>query len=196
MCIFAPKKKNMEEIWKDIEGFEDLYQVSNMGRVRSLTRNKKGKNGVPCPIQGRIMKQHICFGYYYITLSKNGKYKGFRVHRLVANAFIPNPDNLPQVNHKDENKANNCVDNLEWCDSKYNVNYGTGTERSRLSNTNGKCSKTVLQYSLDGTFIKEWKSTMDVQRNLGFANSHISECCRGEQAYGYGYLWKYKKEIE
>lgn len=186
----------MEEIWKDIDGYEGLYQVSNIGRVRSLTRNRRGRNNAPNPIQGRILKQHICFGYCYISLCKNRKYKGFRVHRLVATAFIPNPDNLPQVNHKDENKTNNCVDNLEWCDGKYNVNYGTGTERSRLSNTNGKCSKTVLQYSLDGTFIKEWKSTMDVQRNLGFANTHISECCRGEQAYAYGYIWKYKKEID
>lgn len=173
----------MEEIWKDIEGYEGLYQVSNMGRVRSLTRNI-------------ILKNQIArSGYKRIQLYKNNKgYKHFQIHRLVANAFIPNPDNLPQVNHKDENKANNRVDNLEWCDSKYNINYGTGKKRRGLSNTNGKCSKPVLQYTLEGIFIKEWKSTMDVERNLGFAHTHISECCRGEQAYGYGYLWKYKNE--
>ena len=186
----------MEEIWKDIEGYEGLYQVSNLGRVRSLTRNRRGRNNAPNPIQGRILKQHTCFGYCYISLCKNRKYKGFRVHRLVAHAFIPNPDNLPQVNHKDENKTNNCVDNLEWCTQEYNQNYGTINIRKSQKQLNDKNkSKVVLQYTLDGTFIKEWKSTMDVQRNLGFAHTHISECCRGKQAnYAHGYIWKYKKE--
>lgn len=183
MCIFAPKKI-MEEIWKDIEGYEGLYQVSNMGRVRSLRRNI-------------ILRQCITNGYERIILYTNNIPKGYSVHRLVANAFIPNPDNLPQVNHKDENKTNNCVDNLEWCTQKYNINYGTGiARRIQLFNTNGKCYKPVLQYTLEGIFIKEWKSIIDVQRNLGFCQSHISKCCRGKQAYAYGYIWKYKKEIE
>ena len=176
MCIFAPKK-NMEEIWKDIEGYEGLYQVSNMGRVKSLRRNIILKN--------RIKRK----GYVRVMLRTNNIPKEYFVHRLVATAFISNPDNLPQVNHKDENKTNNCVNNLEWCDGKYNINYGTGIIKSARSR-----SKKVLQFKLDGTFIKEWKSTMDVQRNLGLPNSHISECCRGEQAYAYGYIWKYKKE--
>lgn len=173
----------MEEIWKDIEGFEGLYQVSNMGRVKSLRRNI-------------ILKSQIArSGYKRIQLYNNKGYKHFQIHRLVATAFISNPDNLPQVNHKDENKANNCVDNLEWCTPEYNHNYGTINIRISQKQLNHKNkSKIVLQYSLDGTFIKEWKSTMDVERNLGFAHTHISECCRGEQAYGYGYLWKYKKE--
>ena len=171
----------MEEIWKDIKGFEGLYQVSNLGRVKSLRRNI-------------ISKNRIARGYERVVLCINNSPKNYSVHRLVATAFIPNPDNLPQVNHKDENRTNNCVDNLEWCDGKYNINYGTGTRRRQLSNTNGKCSKPVLQYSLDGTFIKEWKSTMDVQRNLGFAHAHISECCRGKYTYAYGYIWKYKNE--
>lgn len=181
----------MEEIWKDIEGYEGLYQVSNMGRVKSLTRNRRGRNNAPNPIQGRILKQHIYFGYCYISLCKNRKYKGFRVHRLVAHAFIPNPDNLPQVNHRDENKTNNCIDNLEWCDGEYNINYGTCIAKRARSK-----SKKVLQFKPDGTFVKEWKSIMDVQRNLGFCQSYISECCRGKHAYAYGYLWKYKKEID
>lgn len=168
----------MEEIWKDIEGYEGMYQVSNMGRVKSLRRNI-------------ILSQGIANGYEMVTLSTNNISKGYYIHRLVANAFIPNPDNLPQVNHKDENKLNNCVDNLEWCTQEYNINYGTGIAKRARSQ-----SKKVLQFKPDGTFIKEWKSTMDVQRNLGFCQSYISECCRGEQAYAYGYLWKYKKEIE
>lgn len=175
----------MEEIWKDIEGYEGLYQVSNMGRVRSLRKNI-------------ILRQSITNGYEKAALYKNKKgYKYFLIHRLVANAFIPNPDNLPQVNHKDENKLNNCVDNLEWCTQEYNINYGTGiARRTQLFNTNGKLSKPVLQYTLEGIFIKEWKSTMDVQRNLGFEHANISRCCRGKQSYAYGYIWKYKKEMD
>ena len=186
----------MEEIWKDIEGYEDLYQVSNMGRVRRLTRNRRGKNNSLNPIQGRILKLETSSGYKRIRLYKNNKGKHFQIHRLVAMAFIPNPDNLPQVNHKDENRINNRVDNLEWCTQEYNINYGTGNKKRGLSNTNGKLSKPVLQYTLEGIFIKEWKSTMDVQRNLGFYHANISVCCRGKQAYAYGFLWKYKKEIE
>ena len=168
----------MEEIWKDIEGYEGLYQVSNLGRVKSLRRNI-------------ILRQGITRnGYEIVNLYKN-KSKYFLIHRLVANVFIPNPNNYPIVNHKDENKLNNCVDNLEWCTQKYNINYGTGIARRARSQ-----SKIVLQYSLDGTFIKEWKSMMDIQRNLGFNQSHISECCRNIRKTAYGYIWKYKKEIE
>ena len=135
-------------------------------------------------------------GYERVHLYKDKKGKYFKIHRLVAMAFIPNPDNLPQVNHRDENKTNNRVDNLEWCTQEYNLNYGTATRRTQLANTNGKLSKPVLQYTLEGIFIKEWKSTMDVQRNLGFYQSSISECCRNIRKTAYGYLWKYKKEIE
>ena len=169
----------MEEIWKDIKGFEGLYQVSNMGRVKSVRKNIILKN--------QIARK----GYERVILCINNSPKNYFVHRLVANAFIPNPDNLPQVNHKDENKLNNRVENLEWCTQKYNVNYGTGIAKRARSQ-----SKKVLQFKTDGTFIKEWKSTKDVQRNLGFDNSHISKCCRGKYTYAYGYIWKYKKEID
>ena len=178
MCIFAPKKKIMEEIWKDIEGYEGLYQVSNTGRVRSLKRNI-------------ILKNRIARGYERVVLRTNNIPKEYSVHRLVATAFIPNPDNLPQVNHIDEDKTNNCVNNLEWCDGKYNINYGTGIAKSARSR-----SKKVLQFKLDGTFVKEWKSIIDVERMTGYSGGHISECCRGKHAYAYGFLWKYKKEIE
>ena len=169
----------MKEIWKDIKGFEGLYQVSNLGRVKSLRRNI-------------ILRQGITRkGYESVLLCTNSIHKGYYIHRLVAHAFIPNPDNLPQVNHKDENKTNNCVGNLEWCDGKYNINYGTGIAKRVKSQ-----SKKVLQFKPDGTFVKEWESTMDVERNLGFDNAHISKCCRGKYAYAYGFLWKYKKEIK
>lgn len=167
----------MEEFWKDIEGFEGLYQVSNLGRVRSLRKN--------IILKSRITRK----GYEGVILYTNNIPKGYYIHRLVATAFIPNPDNLPQVNHKDENKTNNCVDNLEWCTPKYNVNYGTGNKKRARSQ-----SKKVLQFKTDGTFIKEWKSTMDVERNLGFAHTNISACCRNIIKTVYKYIWKYKNE--
>ena len=111
----------MEE-WKEIPGYEGLYEVSNMGNVRNVRRNTLL----------RLSKD--CYGYTQVSLYKNSIRTGLRVHRLVAQAFLSNPDNLPQVNHKDEDKSNNRVDNLEWCDSKYNLNYGTARIRSRNTN--------------------------------------------------------------
>ena len=169
----------MEEIWKEIEGFNGDYWVSNLGRVKSLKYKKE-----------RILKPRKQSGYYKVLLYNDKKYE-YSIHRLVAMAFIPNPDNLPQVNHKDENKANNCVDNLEWCTWEYNINYGTAITRRTRSK-----SKKVLQFKPDGTFIKEWKSIMDVERMTGYSGGHISECCRNIIKSAYGYIWKYKKEIE
>ena len=170
----------MEEIWKDKKDYEGHYQVSNWGRVKSI---KFGKE--------IILKQSIRHGYYYVCLSKNGIVKTYLVHCLVAEAFIDNSDNLPQVNHKDENKLNNSVDNLEWCDAKYNCNYGTRTERLSKSQINGKRSKIVIQYNLDGTFVREWPSAMECERN-GYKNTGISKCCLGKLKTYKGYIWKYK----
>ena len=119
-----------KEIWKDILGYEGLYQVSNFGRVKSLERLIKYTENKIVLRKCRIIKTHTnkC-GYVYVVLHKDGNKKNYLVHRLVAEVFISNPDNLPQVNHKDENKLNNSVENLEWCDAKYNVNYGTCIER-------------------------------------------------------------------
>lgn len=124
-----------KEIWKDIPNYEGLYQVSNFGRIKSLikwniSKKKFEKNQL-------IRKTRINFkGYETIKLSKNGFDKNFQIHRLVAQAFIPNPNNLPQINHKDENKLNNNVNNLEWCTNKYNSNYGT--RNTKISNTMSK----------------------------------------------------------
>ena len=117
----------MNEEWRPIEGYEGLYEVSNTGLIRSLDRFVGNRNR----IKGKILSINIKKGgYCSVVLSKYGKMKGYQVHRLVAQAFIPNPDNLPQVNHIDEDKSNNCVDNLEWCTAKYNINYGTRQERA------------------------------------------------------------------
>lgn len=116
----------MEEFWKDIKGYEGFYQVSNLGRVKSLAKYQKGNGGSIFWRKETILKPaNSGRGYLMVVLIKNKKRKSYILHRLVADAFIPNPYNLPQVNHKDENKTNNVVSNLEWCDNKYNSNYGT-----------------------------------------------------------------------
>ena len=170
----------MEEIWKDKKDYEGHYQVSNFGRVKSI---KFGKE--------IILKQHINKGgYYYVCLLKNGKHKNYYVHRLVAEAFIDNPDNLPQVNHKDENKTNNSVDNLERCTNEYNHNYGTINERISQSQ-----SKPVLQYDLNGNLIKEWKSINECGRN-GFNQGDICKCCNGKRKTAKGFICVYKNEAD
>lgn len=165
----------MLEIFKPIENYPD-YLISNKGRVYSSKRNKflKPKNS----------KQ----GYLTIKLSEHSIIKEFKIHRLIAEAFILNPDNLPQVNHRDEDKTNNCVDNLEWCDAKYNNNYGT----ARLRMTE-KTKKPVLQFSLDGEFIKEYESVKEA--SLTFytkRTSSINNCLAGRTKSAYGFYWKYK----
>lgn len=175
-----------KEFWKNIKDYENLYQGSNLGRVRSFDRWVKSKNGSLRFCKGRILKPVINGrGYLQVDLCKNGKVKKFLVHRLVAEAFLPNPDNLPEVNHKDENKQNNNVENLEWCDRTYNANYGTAIERMIKT-----VSKPVLQYTLDGQFVREWKSTAECGRN-GFNQGHITDCCRGVRKTHKGFIWRY-----
>ena len=160
------------EVWKD---YKNYYQVSNFGRIFSKRYNK-------------IMKPTLnAYGYYRICIYDSPKhFKNELVHRIVAQAFIPNPDNLPEVNHRDENPQNNFVSNLEWCSAKYNSNFGTRNKRIGKSN-----SKKVLQYTLDGEFVREWQSTMECGRN-GFNQGHVAECCRGERKTHKDFIWKYK----
>lgn len=121
----------MKEIWKDIPNFEGLYQVSNLGNVKTLDKyvNSGIKNNSKVKRIGKILKQYNKGGYLQVSLRKNYKRYYFGIHRLVAMAFIPNPNNYPQVNHKDENKLNNCVENLEWCTAQYNCNYGNRNKK-------------------------------------------------------------------
>ena len=125
----------MSEEWRPIEGYEGLYEVSSYGRVRSLDRYVKTCYEAYKLHKGKILSPaKDKNGYLKVNLCCNGKHNTIRVHKLVAQAFIPNPDNLPEVNHKDEVKTNNNVDNLEWCDRSYNISYGTRTERQKKTN--------------------------------------------------------------
>lgn len=121
----------MVEVWKEINDYEGLYEVSSLGRVRSLDRYVSYTNGQIHLHKGKVLRPGVCNGYLQVVLCKNGEVKHPLVHRLVAEAFIPNPDNLPQVNHKDENPSNNTIDNLEWCTSLYNINYGGRPDKVR-----------------------------------------------------------------
>lgn len=180
----------MHEEWRDIEGYEGMYQISNAGRVKSFKYKSP-----------RIMKPHYDKrGYGRLILRKDGRDVPNLVHRLVARAFISNPYDLPEVNHKDENPRNNLSTNLEWCDKKYNNNYGTKIARG-VANRDSKAigeknSLTVLQYSLDGELLKEWESANVCKKELGYDNSAIAKCCRGNTKTSYGYVWKYKEEVE
>ena len=178
-----------KEIWKDIKGFEGKYQVSNLGNVKSLNYNRTKKE--------RILTPKKRSGYLIVTLSKKGIHKDFLIHRLVAQAFIEKPENLPEVNHIDENKLNNRVENLEWCDRKYNNNYGTHNEmilKTRKLRNRKNAEKPVLQFTKDGKFVNEYKSISEAERCTEIYNGSICKCCKNIKGYNSagGYIWKYK----
>lgn len=176
----------MEEIWKDIEGYEGLYQVSNYGRIKSFYKWDIGKMShireekIMNPTKGEYLRVILC---------KNDKYKCEYVHRLVAKAFIPNLENKAQVNHKDENKYNNNVNNLEWCTHKENMNYGTKQDRESKIKTKYH----VLQYDLKGNFVKKWFNLREITLNTKYKKANIMGCCNGRNKTAYGYVWKYLK---
>lgn len=174
-----------KEVWKDVKGYDGLYQVSNLGRIKSVRKNM-------------ILSPFInTRGRYQARFKVKGKIARPFIHRLVAEAFIPNPNNLPEINHKDENKLNNNVSNLEWCTTKYNSNYGTRNKRIGESNRkNGtydrqakERSYIINQYDLNGNFIKQWKSATEIQRSIGYLKSNILRCCHGKTKTAYGYKW-------
>lgn len=171
-----------KEIWKDIPEYEKLYQVSNLGRVKSFCKNKQEGNILSFSINPK--------GYYQIILTKSKKPKNWLVHRLVAIAFIPNPNNLPQVNHIDGNKQNNCVNNLEWITNEDNMKHARANHLYPDGKDRITCRK-VNQYDLDGNFIKQWDYVKGIEKELGFDNRTICRCCREKRPTAYGYKWKY-----
>ena len=179
---------NSAEIWKPVVGFEGYYEVSNRGRVRSLDRTVVMKDGKKRFTRGKMLKPVVYNGkrhYHGVVLSKEGYHKRHSIHRLVAQAFIPNQDNLPEINHKDEDKTNNCVENLEWCDRKYNNAYGTAKIRAAVTQ-----GKPVLQLK-DGRIINAWPTEGLAAQFTGATQGGISGCCRGEYqtSGGYGWMW-------
>lgn len=167
-----------EETWLPIQGFENSYLVSNLGNIWSLRRNKV------------LSVRKTTKGYGQVNLSKRGRMTTHRVHRLVATHFLPNPLNLPEVNHLNENKLDNRVENLEWCDRSHNVNHGDRTEKQKA-----KVSIPVVQLSLNGDEIAVFPSGIQAARELKLSSSAISECCRGKRRTLGGYKWKYKQEV-
>lgn len=167
---------------------KNYYLISNYGRLKSINRTRILFNGCKARINGKIKKATLSEkGYYSYTLNFDGKRIARRVNRMVAEKFIDNPNNLPEVNHKDENTLNNRVDNLEWCTHEYNINYGTRTIRAIKS-----ASKPIQQYSLDGNFIKEWNSLADASKELNISRGTLCSCLKGDIKSCGGYQWKYK----
>lgn len=199
----------MKEEWKDIVGYEGYYKISNFGKVKSVDRVDKSNHFR----KGKELKLKTDKNGYKIACLCNKNRRYVKVHRLVAMAFIPNPENLPQVNHKNEMKDCNYVWNLEWCTAKHNANYGTRTERISLKKI-GKSvpllqgknnhfygkhftrginpnAKKVIQYDLSGNLIKQYDCAKDAADEIGVSPSAITTCCRGIHKSSKGYIWKY-----
>ena len=186
----------MEEIWKDINGYEGVYQVSNLGRVKSLDRIITDKNNHSRYIKGNYMSG-VDNGHGYLTVMLRTNNTGVRryIHRLVAQAFIPNPQNLPEVNHKDENRKNNIVTNLEWVDYLTNRIYGTRLERLSNSNT---AHQPIIQYDLDFNFIAEYKNAKQASSILKTSDNgtRIYNCANKKANSAHGYIWRYKDDTD
>lgn len=205
----------MKEIWKDIQGYEGYYQVSNLGRVKSLKRKVYGIRPYPITKKEKILSQSKTGrdrDYLFVSLSRDKITKHINVHRLVAKAFIPNPNNYPCVNHINEfEKWNNSIENLEWCTYKYNNNYGTCIERrvqhtdynKKVLNTNYKLagiksgiarSKKVYQFTLKLELVKVWGSSQECKIN-GFSQSCVNACCLNKRKTHKGFIWRYTDDV-
>ena len=171
------------EEWRDVNGYENLYQVNRKGEVRSSHKGYWEK----------LSAGKSSCGYRNFLFHKDGKRKNMRGNRLVAEAFIPNPNNLPFVNHKDENPLNDCVENLEWCTAEYNANYGTLKERQSKNNIK---NRPVCMFDVDGTFIKEFYNIHEAAKHINGNHPCLSRCCSGQVFCYKGYIWRYKEDAD
>lgn len=168
---------NLEkEVWKIMKEHFN-YEVSSLGRIKNKTTNKIRRTSINNK------------GYEQIIVYIDKKPKTFYVHRVVANNFLKNPDNLPEVNHKDENKLNNCVDNLEFCDGNYNLHYGTRLER--IANKKRPSYIKIIQKDKSRKVIKIWENIDEIVCNNNYHRSNIYKCCQGKLKTAYGYIWNY-----
>lgn len=186
----------MTEVWKDINGYEGLYQVSSLGRVKALEKVRTVKSKRWNCIFSQKFREHILVpllgsnGRYHFTLHKDGRQKIVSRARIVANAFIPNPKGFPEVNHKDENIQNDLPENLEWCTHLYNMRYGSRTDRARRSYIRST-SRRILQFDKQGNLLHEYNCMADAQRETGCYSANISKCCLGKIRTHGGYVWRY-----
>lgn len=185
------------EIWKPIDN-ADNFRVSNFGRIKSIGRKVRYEHAKTRNEHFRYFDDVILKasydkrGYKFVYIRRNdGRVKRFSIHRTVAQAFIPNPENLPVVNHKDGDKANNNVENLEWCSSKYNANYGNRNKKSALAR-----SKSIIQYTLSGSMIAEYNSLTNAGRSVNGNAQGVFLCARGYMKKYKGYIWRYKEDAE
>lgn len=194
--IYTTEDEDKDDKWLPVVGYEEYYEVSNKGCIRSLKNKTIRSNGRKLSRGGILLKQATDKkGYKRVALRKDGKSKTFMVHRVVAETFLSNVNNLPMVNHKDENKANNNVENLEWCDNIYNINYGTFRERQK--NKMMVYAKPVIVYNSKGEFIKECPSVKEAARFTSCSVSSVTNCCKNRKYYlsSKGYKFKYKEDI-
>lgn len=186
------------EVWKDIKSYEGLYQISNYGRVKSLERLQKIKNrygsAYTRPIKTKILSIYRNNrGYCMIQLYNESNYKHFLIHRLVAIHFLENSNNYPEVDHDDENKNNNRVTNLVWCDRLYNNTRGVQNKEGRRNSSKFRM-KSVNQYSLKGKLLNSFDGLRIAEEETGINNRDICACCKGRVQTAGGYIWRYKDE--
>ena len=187
----------MEEIWKDIKGYEDLYQISNLGRIRSKDRATRNGRCNHCIKKGKILKPTLNqYGYLKVLLWKDKKSKLFTIHRLVAMAFLNKEEDKNEINHIDGNKKNNCVDNLEWVDRRGNMRHAVKMGLLK-PNLPIREKRKIIQKDLKGNVVRIWDSCLNIVEEKGFSDSHIYACCKKNKhrKTAYGYIWEYEKEL-
>lgn len=175
----------LKEEWRPIDGFGGAYLISSMGRVLALPYSRR---------TGAIFLAQKNDAYLRVTLIKGGVRRLYAVHRLVAEAFIPNPRGCPEVNHIDENKHNNCVENLEWVTKKENANHGTRKARIRAKQLNNVHACPVEQLTMDGRVVARYASCSEIPRLTRYRRTNVVECLRGRIRHAYGFIWRYEKE--
>ena len=177
----------MEEVWKEVKGYEGRYAISNFGRLMSHNYMNNGYDRVMVPKKNNS-------GRLYYELYKNGKSKTFLAHRLVGIHFIDNPNNYPEINHKDENPKNNRVDNLEWCDRMYNVHYSMNLHPERATKRKESSKwhdKNVVQMDEDLNIVRVFENVMSCAREMNYNAWSIIQCCNGIRKHAYGYKWRF-----